>query len=157
MKQMMHNPYWAFPLGAVVAMTFLVGWSLGMSDRLAANNAFAVFFLLLPLLAALYCFSGWARASKGRWIVKWLGSTVLGLLASVAVLFASLALIPFQVRAEYNYPHFNVATYPNRGGQIARAGGTAPDGTLYTLEEDPLRLSDLWKERPIVVEFGSIT
>ena len=157
MKQMARNPYWAFPLGAVVAIAILVGWSLLRSDRLAANNAFAVFSLLLPLLAGLYCFSGWARASGGRWIVKWLGTSVLGLLASWVVLLASLALIPFQARAAYNYPHFNVAAYPSRGGQLARAGEKAPDATVYTLEGTEVRLSDLWKERPVVMEFGSIT
>ena len=157
MKQMARNPYWAFPLGAVVAMAILVGWSLLLNDRLAANNAFAVFFLLLPLLAALYCFSSRARASGGRWIVKWLGTTVLGFLASFVVLFAALALIPFKARAAYNYPHFNVATYPSRGGQRVSPGEKALDETLYTLEGEQVRLADLWKERPIVIEFGSVT
>lgn len=159
MQRIARNPYLAFPLAAAVAMALLVGWSLLLSNRLTANNAFAVFFLLIPLLAALYCFSGWARASGGRWIVKWLGTSVLGLLASGVVGFASIALIPFKALSTYtyNYPHFNVAVYPTRGGGSVRPGEQAADGTVYTLDENPVRLADLWKEKPVVIEVGSIT
>lgn len=157
MKEITRNPYLAFPLGAVVGMALLVGSSLLLSDRLVANNAFAVFFLLLPAGAALYCFNGWARASGGPWVLKWLGTTVLSVLASLVVLFASLAFIPFKARAAYNYPHFNPAVYPRQGDGRVQAGEKAADGTVYTLDGDEVWLADLWKDRPIVLELGSIT
>ncbi len=157
MKRIANNPYLLFPLGAAVIMALLVGWSLLLNDRLDANNLYAVFLLLLPVLSAMYCFSGRVRASGGRRVVKWLGSSVLSELASVIVLFAAMALIPVKARAAYNYPHFYPGTYPGAQGQIARAGGKAPDETLYTLQGDAVSLAGLWTERPIVVEFGSVT
>lgn len=157
MKRIANNPYLLFPLGAAVSMALLVGWSLLLSDRLAANNLYAVFLLLLPVLSAVYCFSGRVRASGGRRVVKWVGSSILSELVSVIVLFAAMALIPVKARAAYNYPHFYPGTYPGAQGQIARAGGKAPDETLYTLQGDAVSLAGLWTERPIVVEFGSVT
>jgi hypothetical protein len=138
-------------------MALLVGLSLLVSDRLAANNLYAVFILMLPVLSAVYCFSGRVRASAGQRVVKWVGSTVLSVLASFIVLFAAMALIPLKARAAYNYPHFFPGTYPRAEGQIAKAGGKAPDETLYTLGGDAVSLAGLWTERPIVVEFGSVT
>jgi hypothetical protein len=157
MKRIANSPYLLFPLGAAVVMALLVGWSLLLSDRLAVNNLYAVFLLLLPVLSAVYCFSGQLRASGGRRVVKWVGSTVLSELVSVIVLFAAMALIPVKARAAYNYPHFYPGTYPGAREQIARAGGKAPDETLYTLQGDAVSVAGLWTERPIVIEFGSVT
>jgi hypothetical protein len=156
MKRIMYSPFLLLPLGAVVVMVLLAGSSLLLSDRLAANNLYAVFLILLPVLSAVYCFSGRVQGSAGLRVVKWLGSTALSVLASVVVIFASMALIPVKAGA-YNYPHFYPGTYPHAEGQRAMAGGKAPDESLYTLQGDAISLAGLWTERPIVVEFGSVT
>lgn len=67
--------------------------------------------------------------------------------------------------AAYNYPRFD--EYVAAGGDMAdedafrasaRAGERAPDFTLPRLGDDAgVRLSDLWRSRPLVMEFGSFT
>lgn len=67
--------------------------------------------------------------------------------------------------AEYNYARFD--GYVAAGGDIAdedafwascRAGQRAPDFTLPRLGDGTdVRLSDLWRSRPLVMEFGSFT
>lgn len=56
----------------------------------------------------------------------------------------------------YNYRHFRFAAYEGTRRNV-RAGDPAPDGTLYTLDGDEVTLAGLWRERPAVVEFGSVT
>jgi hypothetical protein len=69
-------------------------------------------------------------------------------------------------RAEsYNYPHFD--SYIAAGGDLAdeaafwaspRAGQRAPDFRLPRLcDGDQVRLSELWRPKPLVMEFGSFT
>jgi len=64
----------------------------------------------------------------------------------------------------YNYERFDA--YVEAGederefgafANILHAGERAPDGELTVLEADPVRLSQLWATRGIVVEFGSFT
>jgi peroxiredoxin len=58
----------------------------------------------------------------------------------------------------YDYPHFAFAHYTS--GQEQRrveVGRPAIDETLYDLDGNPVALSSLWNQRPIVVEFGSIS
>jgi hypothetical protein len=67
--------------------------------------------------------------------------------------------------AAYNYPHFD--EYVAAGGDLAdedafwaspRAGQRAPDFTLPRLGDGAgVRLPDLWRSRPLVMEFGSFT
>ena len=67
--------------------------------------------------------------------------------------------------AAYNYPRFD--EYVAAGGDVAdeeafrasaRAGQRAPDFTLRRLGDGAgVRLSDLWRSRPLVMEFGSFT
>jgi len=66
--------------------------------------------------------------------------------------------------AAYNYPHFD--NYVANGGDMAdeaafwaspRAGQRAPDFTLPRLGGAGVRLSDLWRSKPLVMEFGSFT
>lgn len=65
----------------------------------------------------------------------------------------------------YNYAHFDeyVASGREREEFAAfwedlRAGDRAPDAALIQLEDaEPVRLSELWRDRPLVVEFGSFT
>jgi len=163
MRRITQNPYLAFPLGAVIAMTLLLGLSFTQSDPLLFNDAYPVFFLLLPAVAAWYCFLSRSRTSGetkfwDRWAVKWFGTTALALAASSAVWLASSLLIRYGPGPEYNYPRFSfAAAYEDGSEQRVDAGGVALDKTVYTLEGNAMRLSDLWSERPIVIEFGSIT
>jgi hypothetical protein len=67
--------------------------------------------------------------------------------------------------AAYNYPRFD--EYVAAGGDTAdeaafwaspRVGQRAPDFTLPRLGDDgSVRLSELWRSRPLVMEFGSFT
>ncbi len=65
----------------------------------------------------------------------------------------------------YNYPHFD--GYVAAGGDLAdeaafraspRAGQRAEDFTLPRLgDQARVRLSELWRSTPLVMEFGSFT
>lgn len=57
----------------------------------------------------------------------------------------------------YNYDHFRFGYYTAAREDHARAGERAPDGELVDLDGRSVRLSSLWSERPLVLEFGSIT
>ena len=67
--------------------------------------------------------------------------------------------------AAYNYPRFD--DYVAAGGDVAdeaafwaspRAGQRAPDFTLPRLGDGAgITLSDLWRSKPLVMEFGSFT
>jgi len=67
--------------------------------------------------------------------------------------------------AAYNYPRFDeyVAAGGDRADEDAFraspwAGQPAPDFTLPRLGDGAgVRLSDLWRSRPLVMEFGSFT
>ncbi len=157
MKKITRNPYLAFPLGTALAMALVVGWSLTRSDRLVINETFLVFLLLLPLLAAVYSLIVRARASWVRWIMTCAGTTALGFIAAFAVFVASGVLFPYKSVPIYNYPRFHYSYYLTGEERRVNTGEEALDETLYTLEGNEVRLSDLWKERPIVVEFGSVT
>jgi hypothetical protein len=66
---------------------------------------------------------------------------------------------------EYNYPHFD--GYIESGGEVAEFAAfrqmlhpleTAPDATLTLLDGgESVRLSEIWHERGVVLEFGSFT
>jgi len=67
--------------------------------------------------------------------------------------------------AAYNYPRFDeyVAAGSDRADEDAFrtspwAGQRAPDFTMQRLGDAAgVRLSDLWRSRPLVMEFGSFT
>jgi hypothetical protein len=68
------------------------------------------------------------------------------------------------VSVPYNYERFD--DYVERGADerefgafptMLHAGERAPDGELTVLDGERVRLSDLWRERGIVLEFGSFT
>lgn len=56
----------------------------------------------------------------------------------------------------YNYDRFEFDSYAGPSGGVT-AGDDAADGKLYTVDGRSIRASSLWGERPIVLEFGSIT
>ena len=66
--------------------------------------------------------------------------------------------------AGYNYQRFDAyvesgederefGTFP----KMLHAGERAPDGELTLLDGGRVRLSELWRQRPVVLEFGSFT
>jgi hypothetical protein len=66
--------------------------------------------------------------------------------------------------SSYNYEHFDVyvergdderefAAFPN----MLHAGERAPDGELTVLDGEHVRFSELWRDRGVVLEFGSFT
>jgi hypothetical protein len=68
------------------------------------------------------------------------------------------------VSAPYNYERFDeyvesgqdereFGAFPN----ALHAGERAPDGELVLLDGDRVRLSELWREKGVVLEFGSFT
>jgi hypothetical protein len=67
--------------------------------------------------------------------------------------------------ASYNYPRFDdyVASEADDADEATfwaspRAGQRAPDFTLARLGDSaPVTLSELWRARPLVMEFGSFT
>ena len=63
---------------------------------------------------------------------------------------------------DYNYPHFTSeeieATEFAGFRGLAHAGQVAPDGVLTDAATgETVRLSDLWRNQALVIEFGSIT
>ena len=64
----------------------------------------------------------------------------------------------------YNYEHFDayvesgqdereIGAFPN----MLHAGERAPDGELSRLDGERVRLSELWRQQGLVLEFGSFT
>jgi len=157
MKALVENPFLAFPVGVALAMALGVAWSLGQNDRLVVNEIFVVYLLALPLLAAGYSFFVAAGTSWPRRLGTWVGTAVLGSVAAFVVFFASGILIPYQRVSVYNYPHFHYSYYLAGAERRVTSGGKALDETLYTVEGNQVQLAGLWTERPIVVEFGSVT
>ena len=159
MRRIIHNPFLGFPLSVALAMVLAVAWSLTRDDRLVINQIFLVVLMVIPLSAAAYSFFiVRARASWFRRLATWVGTVALGSIVAFGVFLASGILIPYNSTPVYNYPHFHYAHYERGGtGQRVAAGDQAVEETLSTLEGNPVSLTDLWQERPIVVEFGSIT
>lgn len=66
--------------------------------------------------------------------------------------------------AAYNYPHFDrhVAGGGHQEAEATfraslHAGERAADFTLPQLDGALVQLSDMWRDRPLVMEFGSFT
>ena len=159
-KRILQNPYMVFPLGVALVMVLLTGWAFTQGDREVINQPFLALLLLLPLLAAGY--SVWVRKNESwlRRIKAWVGTTALGLAAAIFVFALSGMLIPVRrvPIADYNSRHFRFSDYVRAAQQkLVTAGDKAVDETLYTLDEQAVKLSDLWKQRPIVIEFGAVT
>jgi len=65
----------------------------------------------------------------------------------------------------YNYEHFDAYVESGQDGRefaafpnMLHAGERAPDGELILLGDgERVRLSELWRQRGLVLEFGSFT
>ena len=173
-QSMMHGPYLMVPFGTVGITILLEGWSFFQADPLVINQLFLAFLLSLPLWVALSLlliprfWSGKPHTHWGLWIFKWVGSTALAFMAALTVYMAWGVVLPYRTTlassphidsqiAEYNYAHFGYGSYSRGKERRVAPGEEALDETLYDLAGNSVQLSDLWKERPIVVEFGSIT
>jgi len=174
MKPIIDNPYLALPFGTSVMMILLETWSFFQSDPLVINQLFLVFLLSLPVLVAFYLAVAprlWdikIRAGMGYWVLRWIASTFLVLVVALTVYLAWGFVLPYRTAltsstltdtkiATYNYLHFGYSSYDRGKQRRVAAGKKALDKTLYDLTGNTIQLSQLWKEKPIVVEFGSIT
>jgi hypothetical protein len=83
---------------------------------------------------------------RGRRALAWSGGALAALLA---VLFAYMKLV------EGAWIRYNEWDRRERGS--LREGDPAPDLELALLDDRSLRLSELWRERPVVLIFGSCT
>lgn len=64
--------------------------------------------------------------------------------------------------SDYNYDHFTLSDEEQAAfdafRRTSRVGLRAPDAELVdAVSGQRLRLSSLWRERPLVLEFGSLT
>ncbi len=58
----------------------------------------------------------------------------------------------------YNYAVFQGSDNFFAFRTVLRVGDLAPDGELVALDSgQPVRLSEFWRERDILIEFGSLT
>lgn len=71
-----------------------------------------------------------------------------GLLA-VALLLTAFGLTTEATAQSAKFEQFTVTS--------PKAGDTAPDFTLMTLEGEPFNLMEVAAEKPVVIEFGSFT
>ena len=75
--------------------------------------------------------------------------------AAVAAGIAALGLGGWYVLVREGILRYNKYDHRERGR--LRAGDPAPDLTLAAYEGGTVRLSELWRERPVVLVFGSCT
>jgi len=75
-------------------------------------------------------------------------------LVFVVVLSVAGALAYYQL-LKAGFVHYGRYDHRDRGS--LRVGGTAPDLDLTMYDGKPVRLSQLWGERPLFLVFGSCT
>ncbi len=161
MTSKLTHPLLAIPVSSGLLMALIAIWAVFQSDRWVINQAFLLFLPLLPLLATLYLTIYSRRTEmKSHWIrlaLVWVGSNALGLFVITTLFLAFHTLAPAETSPTYNYDHFGFSSYVQGHDRSVVPGGKALDALLYDMEGNSVQLSSLWKQRPIVVEFGSIT
>lgn len=167
-ERVARNPYLIVSLAAALIAILLVLWAVLQSDPLVIHEIFLVYFVSLPILVAVGLFAI-SRAGNGarswpRLVLRWVASSACAVIVAVLIYGLGWSLVVSHLQSvqteltEYNYPHFSYSVYGHNPPKTkVHAGMQAIDETVYDLEGKQLRLSGLWKERPIVVEFGSIT
>ena len=156
LKKITH-PLLAIPLGAALIMLFILIWAAFQSDRLVINQAFLLFLPVLPLVSAVYVFVGSREASRGRRILGWLGGNAAGLVFAMILFVGFHTLSPANTVQTYNYQHFGFSSYVQGRQRRVAEGEKALDAVFFDLQGRRVQLSSLWTEKPIAVEFGSIT
>ncbi|MBI4455785.1 MAG: redoxin domain-containing protein [Acidobacteria bacterium] len=173
-RGVLQRPYLII-LGAAVGLTMVLeGWALMQEDRLVINQALLAALPLLPLLVGLTLWAvspltpGGKRRKWWNWLLHWIGGTAAVLVAVVVVHLAWVFMFPYHtavasnrqtlsVADAYNYRHFGYSFYVRGKQRRVAEGQHVLDETLTNLQGNRIQLSSLWQERPIVVEFGSIT
>ena len=79
---------------------------------------------------------------------------MIGALIAVVVL-GGAGLLTYRKLVEHGYIRYNEWDRRVRGS--LRVGHQAPDLELTAYDGSPLRLSSFWKEKPLVLVFGSCT
>ncbi len=153
------HPLAAIPLGAAVTMLLISIWAAFQSDRLVVNQVFLVFLPVLPLVSAGYVLIGsrTGEGKKGGRVLHWLGGNALGLIIAMILFVGFHTLVPANTFQTYNYQHFGFSSYVQGTQRRVAEGERALDAVLFDLEGRRVQLSSLWREKPIAVEFGSIT
>ncbi len=161
MKRKFNNPFLVIALGTALLMIVMMVWALPQTDRVVINQAFALFLPLLPILVTVYLVSNRRSIDpKARWprfALIWIGGNALGV--SVATVLFVLFHVFALAKADqgYNYNHFGFSSYLEGRQRQVVPGEKALDEILYDLKGNTVQLSTLWKESPIVVEYGNIT
>jgi len=161
MKWKFNNPFLVIALGTALPMMVMLVWALLQTDRVVINQAFALFLPLLPILVTVYLvFNRRSIDPKPRWprfALIWIGGNALGVSVATVLfaLFHALALA--EADRGYNYSHFGFSSYLEGRQRQLVPGEKAQDEILYDLKGNTVQLSSLWKQSPIVVEYGSIT
>jgi peroxiredoxin len=161
MKWKLNHPFLVIALGTALPMMVMLVWALLQTDRVVINQAFALFLPLLPILVTVYLVlnrrSTDPKPGWPRFALLWMGGNALGV--SVAtLLFALFHAFAFaEVDQGYNYSHFGFSSYLEGRQRQVVPGEKAVDEILYDLTGNTVQLSTLWKQNPIVVEYGNIT
>jgi hypothetical protein len=93
------------------------------------------------------------RFVSAAWRKRWLRRTILWSSAILAT--AAAAVFGYMKLVEGAWIKYNKWDHRERGS--LRVGDRAPDLELPLLDQGTVRLSDLWRERPVVLVFGSCT
>ena len=78
-------------------------------------------------------------------------------MTTIIALNATHAAHSLAVEAGYNYPRFRSEFYDFEAFEASEEGERFRDATLWTLEGERVRLSDYLRDKPLVLETGSIT
>lgn len=156
-------------LSTVVAVTAALElFARRREDPVATRNVgFVLLVAAMPLVLA-FCAGlvAWRgirfKAWPGNWLGGWisLSASATGAALGMRLLFSRLLPTDADPAEEsvYNYAHFAYDYYAQSGGPRGLpAGSHVPDDTIYDQSGRPVRLGELYRERPIVVEFGSVS
>ncbi len=136
-------------------------------DPVAARNVgFVPLAGALPLALAFAVRSLSSRipgpgVRREGWTGDILALAAAGTGAALATRLLFSRLLPAGADVEepvYNYAHFAYEYYaPSGGPRGLPAGSRVPDDTVYDQSGRPVRLGELYRKRPIVLEFGSVS
>jgi hypothetical protein len=157
-RNILGNPVVVLPLGAAIIVVLLSAVSGIGADPLVFNERFLIFLMCIPFVVGIALGAGkrfWNPARHG--LLAWLGSTVLAFILS-CVVFAYVAPADPAAYSDYNYLHFDRDAYVNANPRRrVVAGAEALPHTVYDLQANEVSLATLWRERPVVIEFGSVS
>jgi hypothetical protein len=156
------SPYLGIVAVAVTATMSIETWARRRGYALEGNVPMFGLLLALPGLAVARAARG-ARRSPGGTGTKprsWARWSVAAAAASIAAAAgtrtAAHIVAPPQLKGQpYHYRHFHYGFYG--GERPTDVGATLLDAKVTRLDGSAVRLRDLIGERPLVIEFGSIS